>query len=156
MSGRPWLKLCSVAVPALIALAVHAADSISRTEAQNARHEHYEALGDAFKAVRDQSRGDNPDWDALQKAATEVNEASVNQQRWFPKGSGPEAGKTRALPEVWSKPDEFKMAQRMFTDRAQKLLVAVHSKDPAQVQSAFKDVGGACKNCHDNFRAPED
>jgi cytochrome c556 len=24
------------------------------------------------------------------------------------------------------------------------------------VQAAFKEVGGACKNCHDNFRAPED
>jgi cytochrome c556 len=24
------------------------------------------------------------------------------------------------------------------------------------VQAAFKEVGGACKNCHDTFRAPEE
>jgi cytochrome c556 len=131
-------------------------DDAGRTEAQKARHHHYEALGDAFKAVRDNSKGASPDWAALEKAANTVVDASVDQQQWFPKGSGPEAGKTRALPEVWSKPDDFTAAQKMLSDRAPKLLAAVKAKDTAGVQAAFKEVGGACKNCHDTFRAPED
>jgi cytochrome c556 len=135
-----------------MAVAVYAA---TPQEAQKARHEHYEALGDAFKAVRDNTRGDSPDWAALDKAAQSVVEASVDQQRWFPKGTGPDAGKTRALPEIWSKPEDFTAAQKMFSDRAPKLLAAVKAKDGAAVQAAFKEVGGACKNCHDTFRGPE-
>jgi cytochrome c556 len=135
-----------------MAVAVYAA---TPQEAQKARHEHYENLGDAFKAVRDNSRGDTPDWAALEKAASTVVEASVDQQQWFAKGTGTEAGKTRALPEIWTKPEDFTAAQKMFSDRAPKLLAAVKAKDAAGVQAAFKEVGGACKNCHDNFRAPE-
>ena len=55
-------------------------------------------------------------------------EASVDQQQWFPKGTGPEAGKTRALPEIWSKPDDFTAAQKMFSDRAPKLLAAARPR----------------------------
>jgi len=153
MSRRALVRFCSaVFVPAVMAVAVYAA---TPQEAQKARHEHYENLGDAFKAVRDNSRGDTPDWSALEKAASTVVEASVDQQQWFAKGTGTEAGKTRALPEIWTKPEDFTAAQKMFSDRAPKLLAAVKAKDAAGVQAAFKEVGGACKNCHDNFRAPE-
>ena len=153
MSRRALVRFCSaVFVPAAMAVAVYAA---TPQEAQKARHEHYENLGDAFKAVRDNSRGDTPDWTALDKAAQTVVEASVDQQQWFAKGTGPEAGKTRALPEIWTKSEDFTAAQKMFSDRAPKLLAAVKAKDAAGVQAAFKEVGGACKNCHDNFRAPE-
>ena len=153
MSRRALVRFCSaVFVPAVMAVAVYAA---TPQEAQKARHEHYENLGDAFKAVRDNSRGDTPDWAELEKAASTVVEASVDQQQWFAKGTGTEAGKTRALPEIWTKPEDFTAAQKMFSDRAPKLLAAVKAKDAAGVQAAFKEVGGACKNCHDNFRAPE-
>ena len=152
------LFLCAtvaVSVASLIA-AVQAATPATPAEAQKVRHEHYEELGEAFKAVRDGSKASNPDFAALEKSAETVNQASINQQQWFPKGSGPEAGKTRALPEVWSKPDDFTAAQKMFSDRAPKLLAAVKAKDIGAVTAAFRDVGGACKNCHDTFRAPED
>jgi len=148
----------AIFVPALITGgAVAAAHSNEgKTAAQKARHEHYEHLGDAFKAVRDNVRGDSPNWAALEKAAQTVVDASIDQQQWFAQGTGPESGKTRALPEIWSKPDDFTAAQKMLTERAPKLLAAVKTRDAAAVQAAFKEVGGACKNCHDNFRAPED
>ena len=125
-------------------------------ETQHARHEHYEELGKAFKAIRDQASAGSPDFAALQKNAEVVNEASVDQQQWFPQGTGPEAGKTRALPEIWAKPADFEAAQKMFSERAPKLLAAVKSKDVDAVKAAFKETGGACKNCHDTFRAPEE
>ena len=125
-------------------------------ELQKKRHDHYHELGDAFKAVRDGMKSDSPDWAALQKAADVVSAASVNQSQWFPKGTGPEAGKTRALPEIWSKPDEFTAATKMFEDKAPALLAAAKTKDVDAVTKAFRDVGGACKNCHDTFRAAEE
>ena len=143
-------------VPVLLSAIAVAHDDPKQTPAQKERHHHYEQLGDAFKAVRDNSKGDSPDWAALEKAAQTVVDASVNQQQWFAPGTGPESGKTRALPEIWSKPDDFSAAQKMFSDRAPKLLAAVKAKDVAGVQGAFKDVGGACKNCHENFRSPEE
>jgi cytochrome c556 len=156
MSARPFLKLCAVLAPAVITAVVFAADAKSPADVQKARHEHYEDLGDSFKSVRDLSHASTPDWVAIEKAAAEVNEASVDQQRWFPHGSGPEAGKTRALPEIWSKSAEFTDAQKKFTDAAAKLLAAAQTHDPAALQGAFKNTGGACKNCHDTFRGPED
>jgi len=157
MPRRHWMRFyCALVVPAVLAGAVAAHSTEGMTAAQKARHEHYEELGDAFKAVRDNSRGDSPDWAALEKAANVVVEASIDQQRWFAPGTGPEAGKTRALPDIWKKPDDFTAAQKMLSDRAPKLLVAVKAKDAAGVQAAFKDLGGACKNCHETFRAPEE
>jgi cytochrome c556 len=132
------------------------AQAATPVETQKARHEHYEELGKAFKAVRDQMNASSPDFAALEKNAEIVNQASVNQQQWFPKGTGPEAGKTRALPEIWSKPADFEAAQKMLSDRAPKLLAAVKSKDVDAVKAAFKETGGACKNCHDTFRSPEE
>jgi len=140
----------AVVVASLVAVAYAATPK----ETQHARHEHYEELGKAFKAIRDQASASSPDFAALQKNAEVVNEASVDQQQWFPTGTGPEAGKTRALPEIWAKPADFEAAQKMFSERAPKLLAAVKSKDVDAVKAAFKDTGGACKNCHDTFRAP--
>jgi cytochrome c556 len=44
----------------------------------------------------------------------------------------------------------------MFSDRAPKLLAATKTKDVDAVKAAFKETGGACKNCHDTFRSPEE
>jgi len=140
----------------LVALMIPVVQAATPLETQKARHEHYEELGKAFKAVRDQMNAGNPDFAALEKNAEVVNEASVDQQQWFPKGTGPEAGKTRALPEIWSKPADFEAAQKMLSDRAPKLLAAAKSKDIDAVKAAFKETGGACKNCHDTFRSPEE
>src|SRR5262245_47362982 len=86
------------------------------------RHEHYEELGKAFKTIRDQSRGSTPDVPAIQRAAKVVNDASVDQARWFPAGTGPETGiKTRAKAEIWAKPQDFEAAQKQFSAAAPKL-----------------------------------
>ncbi len=158
MPQRSFPSLCSLtAVTTVLLLAsANAAAPSTPAEMQKVRHEHYEELGESFKAVRDLSRPATPDWTALQKAAEEINAASIDQQQWFPKGSGPEAGKTRALPEIWTKPADFTAAQKMLEERAPKLLAAVKAKDVEAVRANFREVGGACKNCHDNFRSPEE
>jgi cytochrome c556 len=156
--ARPTLKRRISVTAAAAGIAAVAASVVAwaatPVELQKARHEHYEKLGEAFKTVRDNSRG-TPNFAVLEKAAAEIQQATENQARWFPKGTGPEAGKTRALPEIWSKPDDFSAAQKMFADRAPALTAAVKSKDAEAVGKAFRELGGACKNCHDNFRAPE-
>jgi cytochrome c556 len=156
MPAKLFRSVSALVFTASLIAAVQVASAATPAELQKARHDHYKELGDAFKAVRDASKSDSPDFAAIEKAAEVVNKASVDQQQWFPKGTGPEAGKTRALPEIWSKPDDFTAAQKMFADRAPKLLAAAKTKDVAAITAAFKDAGGACKNCHDTFRKPED
>jgi cytochrome c556 len=136
--------------------ALLAADAKPATDQQKTRHDHYHDLGKAFKVVRDQTRSTSPDFAALQTAAKFVSDASVDQGKWFPKGSGPDAGKTRALPEIWTKPADFIAAQKVFADSAPALLAAANASDIEAVRSNFREVGKACKNCHDTFRQPAD
>lgn len=121
------------------------------------RHDEYHKLGDAFKVIRDQSKAGSPDVAAIQTAAQVVNDASVNQFKWFPAGSGPKAGvKTRAKAEIWSNAKDFEAAQKLFAEQAKKLHTAAAGGDVKAVQAQFGEVGKACKNCHDNFRTPEE
>lgn len=143
-------------VVAMSFTALHADAPNTPAEVQKIRHDRYHELGEDFKAIRDLSRGSSPDFAALEKAAERVVKASIDQSQWFPKGSGPEAGETRALADIWAKPAEFAAAQKMFSDRAPSLLAAAKAKDVEAVRRAFRDVGASCKNCHDPFRSPED
>lgn len=121
------------------------------------RHDEYHKLGDAFKTIRDQTRAGSPDGAAIKTAAKVVNDASVNQFKWFPAGSGPETGaKTRAKAEIWNKAKDFEAAQKLFAAQATKLTTAADASDIAAVKAQFGEVGKACKNCHDNFRTPEE
>lgn len=147
--------LCSAVVAAMLTPAVAVMAESSVKELQHARHEHYEELGDAFKVVRDQTRSSNPDLAAIKAAARKVNDASVNQEKWFPAGSGPEAGKTQALADIWAKPAEFKAAMKLFSEAAPKLNAAANAGDVAAIKTAFSDVGKSCKNCHEQFRAKD-
>ncbi len=128
----------------------------SAVDQQKARHDHYHELGEAFKTVRDQTRASTPNMAKLQAAARVVHEASIDQGRWFPAGTGPEAGKTRALPVIWERPKDFSAAQKVFSDAAPKLLAAANAGDLNGVKANFGEVGKACKNCHDTFRSPEE
>lgn len=150
----PRLTLATLAFFAPMGVLYSASTSIE--EQMEARHEHYHELGDAFKAVRDLSRNDSPDWQALQNAAKAIQEASIDQGKWFAPGTGPESGiKTRAKAEIWQQPEKFLEAQKMFSDRAPALVAAANAKDIEKVRAQFGQVGQSCKNCHDAFRGPE-
>ena len=144
------LSILGIAAPAGILLAAASAQDL-----QKARHDHYHELGDAFKTVRDQTRTGSPNLAKIKTAAQVIKEASVDQGRWFPAGTGPEAGKTRALPVIWEKPEDFKAAQKVFSEAAPKLLSAADAGDVDAVKSTYGELGKACKNCHDTFRSPE-
>ncbi|MBM0103884.1 cytochrome c [Steroidobacter sp. S1-65] len=146
--------VATLLVPAVTLLA-QASEPANVKQLQKDRHEHYEKLGEQFKVVRDQVRVDKPDLAAIKTAAKFVSAAAAEQEKWFPAGSGPEAGKTDALPAIWAKPAEFKKAMQMFSDAAPKLQAAADSGNVAAIKTAFGDVGKACKNCHEQFRADD-
>ena len=153
--SRALLLPMALGAVLVVPLAALSADTSPQAQ-QKARHHHYHELGDAFKTVRDQARAGSPDLGAIKSAAQVINEASVDQGRWFPAGTGPEAGKTRALPEIWKRPEDFLAAQKMFSDAAPKLLAAATAGSVDDVKKQFGEVGKSYKNCNDTFRSPED
>jgi cytochrome c556 len=69
-------------------------------------------------------------------------------------GAGTDKGRPqRALPEVWSKPADFKAAYDDMVGAMAKLDTAAKTGSLDNIKGAVGDVGKTCKNCHDNFRA---
>jgi cytochrome c556 len=156
LNKKTGLMLIAAVVTAA-PLSVLLADDHNATGIYKVRHDEYHKLGDAFKTIRDQSKTDAPDTAAIKSAAQVVHDASVNQFKWFPAGSGPKPGvKTRAKEEIWSKPQDFEAAQKLFAEQATKLNTVAASGDSAAVRTQFAATGKACKNCHDTFRVPEE
>ena len=69
----------------------------------------------------------------------------------FPAGSGD--GKTDALPDIWSQPDEFKGYVDDFLVAAEEMGKVADSNDMRAIGAAMKALGGSCKGCHDNYKA---
>lgn len=60
---------------------------------------------------------------------------------------------TKAKPEIWKEPAKFKQYQTEVQAATPKLVAAAKTGDMNAIKPAFGDVGKACSNCHDDFRA---
>ena len=69
----------------------------------------------------------------------------------FPAGS--DKGITKASPAIWEKPDQFNERGKSAYGAATRLVEVLKDEEPkAAVVSAYRDLGAACKACHDDFR----
>ncbi|HEX7857556.1 MAG TPA: cytochrome c [Sphingobium sp.] len=117
----------------------------------------YKALGAAYKSVNDSLRSGSPDGATIQRAAGQIRNASREQYKWFPVGSGPQAGvKTAAQPAIWARAPEFRAAQDAFARQADAFQKVAATNDFAAIKAESRKLGAACKGCHDNFRAEDD
>lgn len=120
------------------------------------RHEGFETIGEAFKTINDTLKAGGSLNEELVQAAQVINAHAQQVEAWFPAGSGPEAGKTRARPEIWQQPQLFASKVQAFETEAQKLEQLAEAGDAAGFAEQVKALGGSCKGCHDNFRLEED
>ena len=72
----------------------------------------------------------------------------------FPAGSA--VDESEALPVIWDQPEEFRKAIDTAVKATAAFKEAVSRGDDAAVGAAFRDVGAACKGCHDKFRVDSD
>lgn len=72
----------------------------------------------------------------------------------FPKGSN--VGDSEALPVIWEEPEEFAAAIAKVKDASAAFVVAAESGDAERIGGAFRELGGACRGCHDRFRVAHD
>lgn len=117
------------------------------------RHEHFEEIGKAFKAIGKQAAKNAPDMGIVRVNAARIEALARQVPGWFPKGSGPADGiSTDALQTVWTRPAEFSRATARFIDEAGKFRALAQIGNAATIDQGAKALGGACKGCHDTFR----
>lgn len=117
------------------------------------RHEGMEKIGDTNKVLRREINSSSPFVPAVQSGARTMAQLSVKANGWFPRGTGPDVGKTAAKPEIWRNPKDFAAKLRAFQGAARALDAAAKSGDMAAVKARYAELGGTCKACHDSYRA---
>ena len=121
------------------------------------RQDNYEAIGDAFKAIRAQLETGSPDFAVIGNSASEINERAQKITGYFPEGTSVDSGyDTEALATIWVKPAEFEQAAQDLVDASAELSGIAVTGDAAAVGEGVKKLGGTCKACHDQFRLDDD
>ena len=117
------------------------------------RHEGMEHIGKATKAIGAQLKEENPNVGTIRTNAATISELAAKSASWFPTGTGPDVGKTRAKAEIWQKYDDFAAKDREFRMAAQSLKGLADSADVKGIGTAFAAMGKTCKSCHDSYRS---
>lgn len=77
---------------------------------------------------------------------------ALSTQPWQYFSANSNYSPTRAKPDVWDKPAEFKQAQQKFVDAAAKLAVTAKTGNLDVIRHDFGAVEDSCKACHQQFR----
>jgi cytochrome c556 len=94
---------------------------------------------------------ESKDYATIETKAKDIMGTAEKIPGLFPKGST--TGKTKALPAIWEKSDDFAKAAKNLGTAAGELAAAAKAKDEAAVGEKVKAVSGACGGCHKAFRA---
>ena len=144
-------------VPAAPEAPAAPAAPVSAEQAQalfHERHEGMEKIGKATKTIKQTLDSSSPDLAAIRSSAATVAELAGKSPGWFPPGTDKAVlPKTRALPAIWEKPEDFAAKDRDLQSAAQALKAAADSGDMDAIKSRFADLGKTCKACHDTYRA---
>jgi cytochrome c556 len=120
------------------------------------RQANYKRMAAAMKGINDQLRGRAPDLAAIRPRAALLANYGLQVLRWFPRGSGPQAGvRTRARPEIWTDQAGFERAGARLLVAAREVNRAAQRGDLAAIRAAMPALRRACAACHDDYRAPE-
>jgi cytochrome c556 len=90
----------------------------------------------------------------LEKHAEGLANGASELKYLFPAGSN--VGESEALPVIWEEPEEFAEAIETAEQATAAFRDAVAGGDRAAIGAAFRDVGAACRGCHDRFRVADD
>lgn len=143
-----------VTIAAVLALTAGGAVAATVAETIAARQAGYKQMGAAFKGLNDELKAGSPDKAKLAAFAKTMNTQARLVPGWFPKGSGPEAGvKTKAKAQIWLESAKFATLSKNLQTETAKLQTAAASGDLDALRAQVRATGGACKACHDSYRA---
>jgi cytochrome c556 len=114
-----------------------------------------ESMGRDLKTLNRDLDSDDPNMTEVRSAAADIYKNSKAATNWFPAGSGPEAGKTAAKPEIWQNPQDFAAKLAGLQHYAQEFYKAALAGDAGSLKGNLDTLSGACKACHDKYRAED-
>jgi cytochrome c556 len=150
------MRLSIVASLTLLAAAGALAAPLSKQAAlkiMHERHEGMETVGKNNKAIRRALEATPPDLATVKRSAAKVAELSQKASGWFPKGTGPELGKTGAKPDIWQNMPDFMARLHDFQGAAKAFSAAAASGDANAIKARYADLGKTCKTCHEKYRS---
>lgn len=150
------LSIKSVLLAGLVALPV-IATAQSAEDALEARHGYMKMLGMNMGTLAGMAKGDVAyDEAAAVTAAANIEALSKYKAAalFIPGTANGEVEDSDALPAIWEKPEQFAEEFDEFAAAAAGSSEAVKGGQ-ANVGAALQKLGGACKECHDDFRKPE-
>jgi len=144
--------VCGAALLGALAAAASAQD-IKPDRAIKYRQGILQAQGWNMAPMAAMVKGEKPyNKDEFLLRATWLSELAVMPWEGFIPGSDTGAP-TKAKPEIWKEPAKFKQLQEALESNTLKLVAAAKIGTLDAVKGPFGDVGKACSNCHDDFRA---
>jgi len=109
-------------------------------------------MGQHFTRLAAMAQGKIP-FDAKAAADNAALVETMSKLPWAAFGEGTDqGGNTKAKPEVWTDNAKFKEAAEKMQAEVIKLAAAAKTGKLEDLKTAVGATGGACKNCHDNFR----
>lgn len=154
-----WMAIVATGVLVSLPIGLRAEDDDDNLPAGpiKDRHELMEEIGDQAENINDAfdvGGGEGFDTSIIQRAGTVIAMKAHKIPDLFPKGSMDP--KSRALPAIWEKWDDFVKLAKQLEDQAQNLSAAAGAEDDENLREKSKKMFGTCKSCHDQFRKPED
>lgn len=149
-SATPAAEAAATPTPAAVT------DKAEAKRLAHDRHENFEKIGKAYKAINDQLKESRPDVARISENAREINRFAPQIAGWFPAGTGPQDGiRTHALATVWSEPERFRQASASMVTAAAALETSARRGEVKEIRASAKTLGESCKGCHDRFREKE-
>jgi cytochrome c556 len=112
------------------------------------------SMGGHVGAISRLVRGLVEDHGFLAKHAEALANGAAELQYLFPPGSN--VGDSEALPAIWDEPEEFAKAIAEAERATAAFSKAASAGDDGAIAAALRDVGAACRGCHDRFRKDDD
>lgn len=155
--SRPPATATNEAAPSndMVMLAIPSVSGAQAAAVMHERHEGMETIGKNFKTLHRELDAASPDLGTVRSSASAIADLSKKASGWFPAGTGPDVGKTGAKPDIWlpQNQSDFAAKLRAFQKAAQVFNAAARSGDVNAIKARYADLGGACKACHDKYRA---
>jgi len=151
----PQAAIAIVAVAGVLSAAVLSAGALAQNEPpQVQRHDLMEEMRERTETLGDMAKRAAPfEPDTADAALREIIESAEIFPTLFPLGT--QTGHdTRALPAIWERRDEFEQRSQDLIAAADAALAATE-EGFGPFRTAFRDVGRACRACHEAFRAEE-
>lgn len=106
--------------------------------------QHFGRIGAVVKGERPYNKDE-----VTRNAAIAEQMSSLHWEAFTP---GTDKGNTRAKPEIWSNPAQFKSAADKMEQEMRNLAAVAKGGDLNPIKTQFGETGKACKACHDDFR----